>query len=61
MLFNLGLISIFIVRNIIYLTLKVKDIISLINIITLVKRFSVIYIINLILLALREYINIITS
>jgi hypothetical protein len=61
MLFNLGLISIFMVRNIIYLTLEVKDIISLVNVITLVERSSVIYIINLVLLVLGEYINMVTS
>jgi hypothetical protein len=55
MLFNISLIVTFMVKNVICFTLEVKDITSL------VKRFSVICIINLILLALREYINIIAS
>jgi len=61
MLFNIGLIGAFIVKNVICLTLEAKDIISLVNVTTLIKRFSVICIINLVLLALREYINIIAS
>jgi hypothetical protein len=55
MLFNISLIITFIVKNVICFILEVKDVISL------MKRFSVIYIINLILLALKEYINIIAS
>jgi hypothetical protein len=61
MLFNISLISAFMIRNIIYLTLEAKDIISLVNITTLVERSNVIYIINLMLLVLREYINMVTS
>ena len=61
MLFDVGLIVAFIVRNVICLTLKVKDVASLINIATLVKRSSMIYTINLVLLALEEHINIVAS
>jgi len=60
-LLDIGLVITFVVRNTICLTLEVKDIISLVNITTLVKCSSIIYIINLILLVLGEYINIVTS
>ena len=60
-LFNVGLVVAFIIRNTIYLTLEVKDIISLVNVTTLVKCSNIIYIINLVLLVLGEYINIVTS
>jgi hypothetical protein len=55
MRFNIILVILFLVRNIIYITIGVKDIISL------VKRSTLLYIINLILLALEEYINPIAS
>lgn len=54
-LFDADLIITFIIKNIICFTLKVK------NITTLVKRFSMICIINLVPLALRKHINIITN
>jgi hypothetical protein len=57
----MSLIIAFIIRNTICLTFKIKDIISLVNITILVKYSSIIYIINLILLVLGKYINIITS
>ena len=49
------LVVLFLVENTIYITIRVKDIISL------VERFTLLYIINLILLALGEYINPIAS
>jgi hypothetical protein len=55
MRFNVILVILFLVRNAICITIKVKDIASLI------KRFALLYIINLMLLALREYINLIAS
>jgi hypothetical protein len=54
-LFNVGLVIAFIVKNVICFTLEVKDITGL------VKRFSVICTINLVLLALRGYMNIVAS
>lgn len=54
-LFNVGLVIAFVIGNVICLTLGVKDVASL------VKRSGVICTINLILLALGEYMNIITS
>ena len=55
MWFNVILVILFLVGNTIYITISVKDIISL------VERSTLLYIINLILLALREYINPIAS
>jgi hypothetical protein len=49
------LVILFLVGNAVCLSIKVKDIISLI------KRFGLLYIINLIPLALGEYINLIAS
>ena len=60
-LLDIGLVVTFIIRNAIYLTLEVKDIISLVNVTTLVKCSNIIYIINLVLLVLGEYINMVTS
>jgi hypothetical protein len=50
-----GLVIAFVVRNVFCLTFGVK------NVASLVKRSGVIYIINLILLALREHINVVAS
>jgi hypothetical protein len=55
MWFDIILVILFLVGNAIYITIGVKDITSL------VKRSILLYIINLILLALGEYINPITS
>jgi hypothetical protein len=55
MWFNIILVILFLVRNTICITIRVKDIISL------VKYSTLLYIINLILLALGEYINPIAS
>jgi hypothetical protein len=55
MRFNVMLVILFLVGNAICITIKVKDIVSL------VKRFALLYIINLMLLALRERINLIAS
>jgi hypothetical protein len=49
------LIILFLVKNIVYLSVKVKDITSLI------KRLGLLYIINLMPLALREYINLVAN
>jgi hypothetical protein len=49
------LIVLFLLKNVICITVKIKDILSL------VKRFALLYIINLILLALGERINPIAS
>jgi hypothetical protein len=49
------LVILFLIRNIIYITINIKDIVSLI------RRFALLYIINLMPLALREYINLIAS
>ena len=49
------LVILFLVENAIYITIRVKDIISL------VKCSTLLYIINLMLLALEEYINPIAS
>jgi hypothetical protein len=55
MLFNISLVVAFIVKNVICLTLEVKDVTSL------VKRFSIICTINLVLLALRGHMNMVAS
>jgi hypothetical protein len=55
MRFNIILVILFLVGNATCITIKVKDITSLI------KRFTLLYIINLMLLALRERINLIAS
>jgi hypothetical protein len=49
------LIVLFLIGNAICITIRVKDIASL------VKRFTLLYIINLMLLALKECINLIAS
>jgi hypothetical protein len=49
------LIVLFLIGNAICITIRVKDIISL------VKRFTLLYTINLMLLALRKHINLIAS
>jgi hypothetical protein len=55
MRFNVILVILFLVRNAICITIKVKDIASL------VKRFALLYTINLMPLALRKRINPIAS
>ena len=55
MLFNIDLIIMFIIRNIICFIPEVK------NITSLAKRSSMICIINFVLLALKEYINIVAN
>jgi len=55
MRFNIILVILFLVGNAICIIIKVKDIASL------VKRFTLLYTINLMLLALRERINLIAS
>ena len=55
MRFNIVLVILFLVRNAICITIRVKDIASLI------KRSTLLYIINLILLALGEHMNPIAS
>ncbi|KAG9231343.1 hypothetical protein BJ875DRAFT_383176, partial [Amylocarpus encephaloides] len=53
--FNILLVVLFLVRNVVCLSIKVKDVASLI------KRSSLLYIINLVLLALGEHINLVVS
>lgn len=60
-LFDVGLIVAFVVGNLICLTLEVKDIVSLVNVATLVKRSGVICTINLVPLALGEHMNMVAS
>lgn len=60
-LFDVGLIIAFVVGNAICLTLEVKDIVSLVNVATLVKRSGVICTINLVPLALGEHMNMVAS
>jgi hypothetical protein len=55
MQFNIILVILFLIRNTIYIIIRVKDIISL------VKHSTLLYIINLILLTLEEYMNPIAS
>jgi hypothetical protein len=55
MRFNVILVILFLIGNAICITIRVKDIASL------VKRFTLLYTINLMLLALRERINLIAS
>jgi len=56
-LFDVALIVAFVVGNVICLTLEVNDIVSLVNVATLVKRSGVICTINLVPLALGEHMN----
>jgi hypothetical protein len=49
------LVVLFLLKNAIYITVKVK------NILSLIKRSALLYIINLIPLALRERINLMAS
>ena len=51
----MGLVIAFVIGNVFYLTFGVK------NVTSLVKYSGVIYIINLVLLVLGEYINVIAS
>ena len=55
MRFNIVLVVLFLMGNIIYITIRVKDIASLI------ERSALLYIINLMPLALEEHINPIAS
>jgi hypothetical protein len=60
-LFDAGLIVAFVVGNVICLTLEVKDVATLVNVATLVKRSGVICTINLVPLALGEHMNMVAS
>ena len=55
MWFNILLVVLFLVRNIVYLSVKIKDITSLI------KHSGLLYIINLVLLALGEHMNLVAN